>query len=331
MRQLVAVFSMLLMFQPVAADARNILITNDDGLTSNVLALYKTLKAAGHDVIVSVPCTNQSGKGAALIINPPLGPLEAPCLNNAAQAGEPGAGPMTRSDLGDDARGDLYYVNGTPVMAALYGLDVLSTKRWNAAPDLVLSGPNEGQNLGAIVLSSGTVSAAQYAAMRHIPAIALSAGSDTKDPELANPASQEVAQLANDLVALLDKHSNGGAMLPTGLALNVNFPDKLDGAVWKISQIGSYNAYELRMVESVAKEATPETVAAAKKYGMTLPDLPGLSFGANTAEPTKNQMNDESVVYRSAIAVSPMQAGYAMAPASADWLTWALEGFVSGD
>ncbi len=35
----------------------------DDGLTSNVKALYEALKADGHDVIVSVPCTNQSGDG----------------------------------------------------------------------------------------------------------------------------------------------------------------------------------------------------------------------------------------------------------------------------
>jgi len=48
------------------AGARTIVITNDDGLTSNTLALYRALKAKGHDVIVSVPCQNQSGKGAAL-------------------------------------------------------------------------------------------------------------------------------------------------------------------------------------------------------------------------------------------------------------------------
>ena len=44
-----------LAFAAPAAQARNIVLTNDDGLTSNVVALYKALKAAGHDVVVSVP------------------------------------------------------------------------------------------------------------------------------------------------------------------------------------------------------------------------------------------------------------------------------------
>ena len=38
------------------AFALHILVTNDDGLTSNIKALYDTLEAHGHDVIVSVPC-----------------------------------------------------------------------------------------------------------------------------------------------------------------------------------------------------------------------------------------------------------------------------------
>jgi 5'-nucleotidase len=66
------------------AAARNIVLTNDDGLTSNVVALYEALKAAGHDVVVSVPCTNQSGQGAALGIARPIAPLKTACLNDAA-------------------------------------------------------------------------------------------------------------------------------------------------------------------------------------------------------------------------------------------------------
>ncbi|MEE4154429.1 MAG: acid phosphatase, partial [Erythrobacter sp.] len=42
----------------------------------------------------------------------------------------------------------------------------------------------------------------------------------------------------------------------------------------------------------------------------TIPSLPGVSFDFNTARPSPDQQDDESVVYRRAIAVSPMQAGY---------------------
>ena len=106
---------------------------------------------------------------------------------------------MTRADL--PAR-DFHYVAGTPVMAALYGIDVAGSKRWGRAPDLVLSGPNEGQNLGSIILSSGTVGNAQYAALRGIPAIALSAGINSAGAEaLENPVSKVVAARVLELVA----------------------------------------------------------------------------------------------------------------------------------
>ena len=60
------VASLLAFAQP--ASALTILLSNDDGLTSNLVALYTVLKAAGHDVIVSVPCTGQSGRGAAIVM-----------------------------------------------------------------------------------------------------------------------------------------------------------------------------------------------------------------------------------------------------------------------
>ena len=71
----------LLSFSPAAA--RNIVLTNDDGLTSNILALYHALKSQGHDVVVSVPCTNQSGMGAAAYFSRPVTPLTAACRNAA--------------------------------------------------------------------------------------------------------------------------------------------------------------------------------------------------------------------------------------------------------
>lgn len=307
-----------LVVQPVAASARNIVLANDDGLSSNVVALYKALKADGHDVIVSVPCRNQSGKGGALNVMEPLKALDKDCRNQSALAGEPGAGPMTRKDL---PAKDFYYVDGTPAMAMLYGVDVVAAKRWDAKPDIVLSGPNEGQNVGSIILSSGTVNAAQYASMRGIPAIALSAGMKTVDDKaLANPESAKVAKLSADFVSRLDKRAGKGPMLPAGIALNVNFPDKLEGATWRASQIGTYDAYGLRFFDNVSAAASPEMKAMAKAHGVNLPELPGLAVEMNKAEPSAEQQNDESIVYRGAISVSPMRAGFA--PEGSGWTDW---------
>ncbi len=293
------------------AQARNVVLTNDDGLTSNVVALYTALKDAGHNVVVSVPCTNQSGQGAALGIARPITPLKEPCLNDAAQVGDPGAGPMTRQGL--PGGGDFYYVDGTPVAALLHGLEVVGQARWGKAPDLVLSGPNEGQNVGAIILSSGTVSAAQYAAVMGIPAIALSAGANTAAEGLGNPLSEEVARRSVELIANLAAKAGDGPLLPVGLALNVNYPDQLEGARWQLAQVGSYNAYKVGFTINMAENASPMIKAMAEARGFAVPPLPGVSFDFNMEAPAPGQENDESVVYRRAIAVSPMQAGYAYA------------------
>jgi 5'-nucleotidase len=293
-----------------ALEARNIVLVNDDGLTSNVVALYEALEAQGHDVVVSVPCRNQSGQGAALGIARPIAPLETACLNGAAEAGAPGAGRMTRKGLPGEGA-DFHYVDGTPVAALLHGLEVVGMARWGKAPDLVLSGPNEGQNVGAIILSSGTVSAAQVAAVLGIPAIALSAGGGTEAGSLDNPQSDEVARRSVELVAHLEARAKGGPLLPAGLALNVNFPDTLEGARWQLSEIGSYNAYKVGFTANMAQSASPMMQAMAKSRGAKISALPGVSFDINTAQPAAEQMDDESVVYRKAIAVSPMQAGYA--------------------
>ncbi|GGC07358.1 acid phosphatase [Novosphingobium endophyticum] len=323
---IVGSIALALSIAPQAAEARNIVITNDDGLSNNVLALYRALKEDGHDVIVSVPCVNQSGMGTALKIGRPLGPLRESCRNGAAQAGAPGAGPITRNDVPGQ---DFHYVDGTPIMAMLYGVDVVGAKRWGSAPDLVLSGPNEGQNVGAIVLSSGTVSAAQAASVRGLSAIALSAGGSTVDDSaLANPDSAKVAKLSAELVRRLAKLSGTSPILPRGIALNVNFPDTLDGATWKAARIGSFNTYQMRFVEDMAASASPTMKATARQHGMELLHLPGLSVEMNDKTPSQVQASDESVVYKSAISVSPMQAGYE--PTALDgWSAWLIDAIAS--
>jgi len=321
MRLVHLLLSAALVAAPAGASARNIVLSNDDGLSSNLIALYHALKAAEHDVVVSVPCTGQSGQGAALAIGQPLVPLTAPCINDAAQPGDPGAGPMTREDL---PQGDFYYVNGTPIMALLQGIELVGMERWGAEPDLVLSGPNEGQNVGAIVLSSGTVSNVQYAALRGLPAIALSAGANTEGEDLANPLSVEVARLSLDLIAVLEKKAGAGPLLPRGVSLNVNFPDKLEGAQWRLSRIGTFNAYSVGFTGNMAESASPTIRAMAAARGMEIPQLPGINFDFNTGPPAAGQENDESILSRQHITVSPMQAGYDLHPAAADLIGWNL-------
>ncbi len=314
------VMALPLVLAAVPADARNIVIANDDGLTSNTKALYERLVADGHDVIVSVPCQGQSGMGAAVKFLEPLGPLQSDCHNGAAKAGDPGAGRMTRSGLTPD----FFYVRGTPVMALLYALDVEAPRRWGKAPDLVLSGPNEGQNVGSVVITSGTVSNAQYGAIRGIPAIALSAGIETADAGLAHPDSARIAALSSQLVSFLERKAGGGRLLPQGVALNVNFPDRLPAdPQWRMAKIGTYDAFSLRFSQNLNNEAL------VRAMGRTMPELPGVTIVPNTTEPTAAQRDDEAAVYKDAIAVSVMQIGYDHGPQTVKRITRQLDGLVA--
>ena len=121
-----------------------ILISNDDGyLAPGIIALADALTPIA-EIVVVAPDSNRSGASNSLTLDRPLSVYRA-------------------------ANG-FYFVNGTPsdcVHIALTG--VLSSK-----PDLIVSGINQGQNMGDDTLYSGTVAAATEGFLFGIPAIAFS-------------------------------------------------------------------------------------------------------------------------------------------------------------
>lgn len=102
-------------------------------------------------------------------------------------------------------------------------------------PDLVVTGPNYGTNLGPFVWTlSGTAGAAYAATSRSIPAIAFSASNSALDYRNITNSTNEytyVAKLSGDIVdAFVNSSSPGEPILPLGYGANVNYP-KL-GANW---------------------------------------------------------------------------------------------------
>ncbi|MER8208571.1 5'/3'-nucleotidase SurE [Acinetobacter baumannii] len=295
------------------AFALNILLVNDDGLTSNIKALYDELKANGHNVLVSVPCSPQSGRGGAIVMyssttitadNDKQIAAENGCHNGAAPIGAPAAGTFTKAGY---TNGDWNYTHGTPVMATVYGLDVVAPKRWGKAPDLVLSGPNEGQNVGKVVVHSGTIGNVQFSAGRGIPSIALSADTNTVDDKaLSNPNSAIVAKQTVVLLKELQAKAGKGQLLPKGITLNVNFPKNLTTSIpFAFSKIGTYDLYKLKF--QVTKDSKGNNQF-------------GLGIDAAPSAPTASQMSDESAVMQSKIAVTAMQVAYDQRPAGQEWL-----------
>ena len=121
-----------------------ILISNDDGYQApGIIALFEALRQI-EDVEVLAPEQNNSAKSNALTLNSPIYIRKA---NNGFR-----------------------YVTGTPadcIHIALTGL--LEYK-----PDLIVSGINNGANMGDDTIYSGTVGAAMEAYLMGIPAIAFS-------------------------------------------------------------------------------------------------------------------------------------------------------------
>jgi 5'/3'-nucleotidase SurE len=171
-----------------------ILLTNDDGFESPALRVMRdTLIAAGHQVTVSAPVENFSGAGASLT-----------------------SGVLKVEDHGER----IFAVHGTPADSALVGIFFVMK---DTPPDLVVSGTNRGQNLGASTNSSGTVGAAITAAAYGVPAIAVSAGIGAGD--LAAQAYRLAADVTRQVIAALDSsRSADGRLLPPRFVININQP-----------------------------------------------------------------------------------------------------------
>jgi len=167
-----------------------ILLTNDDGIEAEgLIALAKEIRTLEAEVTVVAPAEDKSGFSHSLTYREPF-----------------------RVEEVKAADGQLfgYGVNGTPADAALLGIRVLMAKR---PPDLVISGINRGENLGAVAHLSGTVGAAMEATTLGIPAIAVSMG---RAPQMDYSYAAKITK-----AIALAVRKNG---LPKGTCLNVNVP-----------------------------------------------------------------------------------------------------------
>ncbi|MGH0028779.1 MAG: 5'/3'-nucleotidase SurE [Myxococcota bacterium] len=190
-----------------SASALDILVTNDDGIASAGLQTLATALAdAGHDVTVVAPATQQSGKGGSV---------------NTDVFGDF----VTIVRTGDDQ----YSVEGTPSDAVNAALNLILED----PPDLVVSGLNEGQNLGKPTSNvSGTIGAALSAALgAGIPAIAGSVGilfSESGDDFPSTIAAYPSA--ADFIVRVIERLEYVDGLLPHRVRLlNINFPVPAEG------------------------------------------------------------------------------------------------------
>lgn len=195
-----------------------ILISNDDGYQApGITALYEALRTVA-DVEVVAPEHNNSAKSNALTLHSPL------YVHRAANG--------------------FRYVNGTPADCVHIALTGLLGYR----PDLVVSGINNGANMGDDTIYSGTVAAATEGYLLGVPSVAVSLCSKV------GAHFETAAQVALEVVQLIRRQKAKEPVL-----LNVNVPDvpyeALQGTV--VTRLGKRHK-----AESVVRTVTPrnETV-----------------------------------------------------------------------
>lgn len=215
-----------------------ILVSNDDGYSAPGLeALVRALDGLG-EITVVAPETNHSGASNSLTLNRPL----------------------TVRTVGNG----VMCVNGTPSDCVHVALTGLMTSR----PDLVVSGINNGANMGDDTLYSGTVAAAAEAYLFGIPAIAFS---------LVEKGWEQLESAARAARLVVERHI--AEPLAAASLLNVNIPclpfEQMGGL--QVTRLGKRHPSQ-----PVVRTTTPygDPVYWIGPVGNALDESPGTDFHA---------------------------------------------------
>jgi 5'-nucleotidase len=243
-----------------------ILLSNDDGYFAPGLSILAEALKPLAEITVVAPERNRSGASNSLTLDRPLTVRQAP--------------------------NGFYFVNGTPtdcVHLAVTGL-------LQELPDMVISGINDGANMGDDTIYSGTVAAAMEGYLLDIPSIAISMGQH-------NP--QHFDSAARVVVEMVQRFRK--TTLPPPILLNINVPDipfeQIKGM--RVTRLGKRHK-----AEPIIKSATPrgETVYWVGAAGLAQDAGEGTDFHA---------------VKQGMVAITPLQIDltqYAQLDTVKEWL-----------
>ena len=234
-----------------------ILISNDDGYQApGLAALYEALKDLG-DVEVVAPEHNNSAKSNALTLHSPL--------------------------YVHQAHNGFRYVNGTPADCVHIALTGLLDYR----PDLIVSGINNGANMGDDTIYSGTVGAAMEGYLFGIPAIAFS--QTEKGWAHIDAAGRKARELVQQVIA-----QKLGADKP--FLLNVNIPNRPfeELGPFEVCRLGRRHAAEKVISQDSPRGDTMYWIgsAGAAKDGAQGTDFHATAQGNVSVTPLKVDLTD---------------------------------------
>ncbi|WP_287111135.1 5'/3'-nucleotidase SurE [Methylobacillus sp.] len=190
-----------------------ILLSNDDGYFAPGLNILAQHLAKVADIVVVAPERDRSGASNSLTLDRPLS------VHKASNG--------------------FYYVNGTPtdcVHLAVTGL-------LDELPDMVISGINDGANMGDDTIYSGTVAAATEGFLLGVPSFAVS---------MSRHGVQHFETAARFMVGLVERYQKD--RFPPPVLLNINVPDvpfeQIQGT--EVTRLGKRHK-----AEPVIKSVTP--------------------------------------------------------------------------
>ncbi len=247
-----------------------ILIANDDGyLAPGLAALVKACEGLG-ELDVVAPEQNASGTSNSLTLGRPLS------VHTAANG--------------------FLYVNGTPSDCVHLALTGVLPQR----PDLVVSGINNGANMGDDTLYSGTVAAAMEGFLFGIPAIAFS-------QVLKGWGELEAAaRVARSVIRhVLDQPPSASPYL-----LNVNIPNRPDADALprRVTRLGRRHASEPLIRQTSPRGETMYWIGPA---GDAREAGPGTDFHATAT---------------GAVSITPLQVDLTEHAALPEWTRWLGQG-----
>ena len=271
-------------------DTVRILVTNDDGITSEGLYVLASAMTAHGDVVVVAPDSEYSGAGAA------IGPLHLM---------DPQVHKMRFEGIED-----AWAVSGAPALCVMFA-------RLGAfgPVDLVVSGINPGANVGRSVYHSGTVGAVLTGRNGNIPGLAVSQtvegfgveGQGWEDA-IADQKWHSAAEVASTVLSglLADEHSEAWAV-------NLNVPncEVSDMKGWRFTEVGTLPP---RSITSVNLEPHPDN-ADAFRVAMQWSDAVDMPVGVDTG-----------AVMHDYVSVSFLSRLAAQAPTADTKLTACLDG-----
>ena len=232
-----------------------ILLSNDDGINSPGIRLLAHKLCDDHEICVVAPDRERSAAGHSLTLHHPLRVEEV--------------------TVGFKKNIKAWETNGTPGDCVKIAVNAILENK----PDLIISGINNGPNLGSDVLYSGTVSAAMEGAVLNCPGVAVSLCD-------ANFNSVDFSYAADFIAKFVPKIATINFHPKTILNINIPAVDASEITGIQITKLGTRmytDTYEKRidprgktyywlageLIDSVEEEGTDITAIKNNKISVT--------------------------------------------------------------